>query len=172
MRQCRCPFLYFSEQERKLLRSAIFSLFLRVRKELKRNSSVVNRLRWHRRCPMSGWWTVVQRSSTQYGQSRRLSNIPIHAWDRSRQRPMRWCCRGMQIEVALGSRLGECVCVLWWTNLTTCDVSASLGAFICQIHARKRNHFVDSGPEVRVRCGKWKRQLCVNIQNKSKNDIP
>ena len=37
--------------------------------------------RWR---PMSGWWKEVQRSSTQYGQSTRLLNIPIHVWGRSR----------------------------------------------------------------------------------------
>ena len=47
----------------------------------------------------------------------------------------------------------ERVCELRRMDLTTCDVSASLGALICQIHARKVNHFVDSGPEVCVRCG-------------------
>ena len=26
---------------------------------------------------------------------------------------------------------------------------------------KKINRFVDSGPEVRIRCGKWKRKLCV-----------
>ena len=59
----------------------------------------------------------------------------------------------MQTEVALGQRSGEHVCVLRWMDLTTCDVSASPGALICQIHARKKNRFVDSGPEVCVRCG-------------------
>ena len=63
------------------------------------------------------------------------------------------CGRGTQTEVALGQRSGECVCVLWWTDLTTYDVSESLGALLCQIHARKINHFVDSGPEVCVRYG-------------------
>ena len=71
------------------------------------------------------------------------------------------CSRGMQTEVALGQRSGERVCVLWWTNLTTCDVSASPRALTCQIRARKINCFVDSGPEVRVRYDEWKRQLCV-----------
>ena len=41
---------------------------------------------------------------------------------------------------------------LWWTHLTACDVSASLGALICQIHARKIKGFVDDGPDVRIRC--------------------
>ena len=102
---------------------------------------------------MSGWWTEVQRSSTQYGRSKRLSSIPIHAWDKLRQRLTSRCGRGTQTEVALGQRLGERVCVLWWTNLTTCDVSASPRVLICQIHARKINHFVDNGPKVRIRCG-------------------
>ena len=35
---------------------------------------------------------------------------------------------------------------------------------------KKINHFVDSGLEVHVRCGEWKRQLCV--KNKTKNEIP
>ena len=82
------------------------------------------------------------------------------------------CGRGMQIEVALGQRSRERVCVLRWTDLTTCDVSASLGVVLCQIHARKINHFVDNGPEVRVRCSGWSRQLCVKIQNKTKNGVP
>ena len=69
--------------------------------------------------------------------------------------------------MALGQRLGEHVCVLRWMALTTYDVSASPGALICQIHARKINHFVDNGPEVRVRCGGWRRQLCVKMQENS-----
>ena len=36
------------------------------------------------------------------GWSRWLLIILIHAWDRSRQRHMRWYSRGMKIEVALG----------------------------------------------------------------------
>ena len=133
---------------------------------------MVNRLRWHMRCTMSGQWTKVQRSSAQYGQSRRLSNIPIHAWGRSRQRLMSQCDRGTQTKVALRQRSREHVCALWWTNLTTCDVSASPGALIYQIHARKRNYFVYSDLEIHVRCGGWKRELCVKIENKSKIDIP
>ena len=65
--------------------------------------------------------------------------------------------RGMQNEVALRQRSREHVCVLQWTDLTTCDVSASPGEFICQMHARKRNCFVDSVLEFRVRCDGWKR---------------
>ena len=74
--------------------------------------------------------------------------------------------------MALGQRSGERVCVLWSTNLTTYDVSASLGEILCQIHAREINRFVGNGPEVRVRCSGWRRQLCVKIQNKTKNGIP
>ena len=121
---------------------------------------------------MSGWWIVVQRSSTQYGRSRRLSNIPIHVWDRWRQRLMSRCGRGTQTEVALRQRSRECVCVLQWTDLTTYDVSASTGAVLCQIHARKINCFVDNGPEVYIRCGRWERQLCIKIQKSKKNSIP
>ena len=55
--------------------------------------------------------------------------------------------------MALGQKSGEHVCVLWWMNLTTCDVSTSLEAFICQIHARKIKGFVDDGLDVRIRCG-------------------
>ena len=60
---------------------------------------------------------------------------------------------GTQNEVALGQRSREHVCVLWWANLTTCDVSASPGALICQIHARKIKGFVDNGSIVHIRCG-------------------
>ena len=91
-------------------------------------------------------------SSTQYGQNIRLSNIPIHAWDRSQQRPASWCRKDTQTEVALKQRSGEHVCVLWWMNFTTCNMSTSSKEFICQINVRKINGFVDSGPEVRVRC--------------------
>ena len=102
---------------------------------------------------MSGWWIEVQRSSTQYGQSKRLSNIPIPVWEISWQRLARRCDKGTQTEVALGHRSGERVCVLRWTDLTTCDVSASPWTLICQIHGRKIKGFVDNGPEVCVRCG-------------------
>ena len=60
------------------------------------------------------------------------------------------------------------MCVLRWTDLTTCDVSASPREVLCQIHARKINHFVDNGTDIRVRCDEWRRQFCVKIQNKSK----
>ena len=45
------------------------------------------------------------------------------------------------------------VCELQWMDLTTYDVSASSREFICQICARKINHFVENGLEIRVRCG-------------------
>ena len=70
----------------------------------------------------------------------------------------------MQTKVAIGKRSVEHVCVLWWMDLTTCDVSASPGAFICQIHAHEIICFVDNGPDVYVRCGRRSRQLCVKIQ--------
>ena len=54
---------------------------------------------------------------------------------------------GSQIEVR------RAMCELWWMELTTCDVSASPGALICQIHARKINRFVENGPEIHIRCG-------------------
>ena len=59
----------------------------------------------------------------------------------------------MQNKTALGQRSGERVCELQWTDLTTCNVSASPGALLCQIHIRKINGFGDDGPDVRVRCG-------------------
>ena len=98
-------------------------------------------------------WTVVQMSFVEYGRSKWLLNIPIHAQDRLWQRHASWCGRGTQTEVVLRQRLGEHVCVLWWTDLTTCDVSANLGAVIFQIRTRKVNHLQENGPEVRVRCG-------------------
>ena len=64
------------------------------------------------------------------------------------------------------------MCVLRWIELNTCDMNASMGEIICQIHARKINHFVDNGPEICIRCGGWRRQLCVKIQNKEKNGDP
>ena len=45
------------------------------------------------------------------------------------------------------------MCVLRWMELTTCDVSASLRALICQIHTREIKGFVDDGPDVHVRFG-------------------
>ena len=37
MRRCRCPFLYFSERERKQLRLTIFSFFFSQTQSLKEN---------------------------------------------------------------------------------------------------------------------------------------
>ena len=67
--------------------------------------------------------------------------------------------------MALEQRSGERVCVLRWTDLTTCDVSASPGELICQIHARKIKGFVDDGLDVHVRCG---RKDNYKYKNKSK----
>ena len=53
----------------------------------------------------------------------------------------------------LSDRGQESVCELRWMDLTTCDVSASPGAVLCQTHARKINRFVDNGPGIHVRCG-------------------
>ena len=52
------------------------------------------------------------------------------------------------------SKIGqESMCELRWMDLTTCDVSASPRVVLCQIHARKINHFVDNGLKViRVVC--------------------
>ena len=72
----------------------------------------------------------------------------------------------MQNGVALRERLGERVCVLWWMNLTTCDVCTSSKEFICQIHVRKINCFVDDGLDVRVRCGEKD-----NYKYKNKNIV-
>ena len=43
----------------------------------------------------------------------------------------------MQTKVAFGQRSGERVCVLWWTEFTTYDVSTSPRALTFQIRARK-----------------------------------
>ena len=70
--------------------------------------------------------------------------------------------------MALEQRLGERVCVLQWTNLTTCDVSTSPEALICQIHARQIKGFVDDGPDVCVRCGgkdKYKNKSKITFLN-------
>ena len=83
--------------------------------------------------------------------------------------------RGSRVDAAearksrwLLDRGQESVCVLRWTDLTTCDVSTSPGALLCKIHARKINHLVDNGPAVRVRCGEWRRHLCVKYKIKVK----
>ena len=72
----------------------------------------------------------------------------------------------------LSDRGQESVGVLQWMDLTTCDVSKSPKEFICWICVRKINRFVDNGPEIRIRCSGWRRQLCVKIQNKTKNGDP
>ena len=69
--------------------------------------------------------------------------------------------KGTQTEVALRQRLGEHVCVLRWTDLTTCDVSASSGALICQIHEKEMIHLLDDGLDICIRCGGRSRQLCI-----------
>ena len=45
--------------------------------------------------------------------------------------------------------------------MTTCDVSASLEAVICQIHEKEMICFPDDGPEIHIRCGGWSRRLYV-----------
>ena len=153
------PFHILQRVGREASTPGYLFIVLGVRKELKQNSSMVNQLLWHRQYPMSGWWKEVQRSSTQYGWSRRLSNIPIHAWDRSRQRPARRCGRGTQTEVALGQRSEERVCVnVDEIDHIRCEYK-SKGIYMPN-KCKKRNRFMDSGPEVCVRCSKPKRQLC------------
>ena len=56
------------------------------------------------------------------------------------------------------------MCELQWMDLTTCDVSVSPEAVICQIHVREIIYFLDNGLEIRVRCGGWIRQLYVEIK--------
>ena len=56
------------------------------------------------------------------------------------------------------------MCELWWTDLSTCDVSASPEVVICQRHANKMIRLLDNGPEIRIRCSGWSRQLCVKIK--------
>ena len=60
------------------------------------------------------------------------------------------------------------MCESWWTDLTTCGVSASPEAIICQMHAKEMIRPPDDGPEIRIRCGGWIRQLYA----KNKNDVP
>ena len=55
--------------------------------------------------------------------------------------------------------------------MTTCDVSTSRGALICQIHEIKIKGFVDDGPDVHVRCGgkdnyKYKNKSKITILNR------
>ena len=47
------------------------------------------------------------------------------------------------------------MCELWWTDLTTCDVSASPEAVICQIHAKEMIHLSNDGLDIYIRCGGW-----------------
>ena len=58
------------------------------------------------------------------------------------------------------------VCELWWMDLTTCDVSASPKAVICQMHAKEMIYIPNDGMNIHIRCGGWSRQL------KNKNDVP
>ena len=56
------------------------------------------------------------------------------------------------------------MCELWWMELTTYDVSASLEAVICQMHAKEMIRPLGDGPDIHVRCGGWIRQLYVEIK--------
>ena len=51
------------------------------------------------------------------------------------------------------------MCDLRWTDLTTCDVSASSEVVICQMHAKEMIRLPDDGLEIRIRCGGQSRQL-------------
>ena len=102
---------------------------------------------------MSGQWTEVQRSSAQYGWSIRLSNIPIHAWDRLWHRHANR--GGSRTEVRRA-----CVCV----------VVDELDHMRCEYKSegidmpntcKKNKLFVDDGPDVHAKCDEWKTQLCV-----------
>ena len=53
-------------------------------------------------------------------------------------------------------------------DLTTCDMSASMDAVICQIHAKEMICSPSNGLEIRIRCGGWIRQLYA----KNQNDVP
>ena len=64
------------------------------------------------------------------------------------------------------------MCVLWWKNLTACNVSASLGVFICQICIIKVNCFVDNGPKVHVTDVDEEDNYVLKYKIKVKNDIP
>ena len=55
------------------------------------------------------------------------------------------------------------MCELWWTNLTTCDVSASPEAVICQIHAKEMMCLLGDRPESRIRCGGQGRWLKIKM---------
>ena len=60
------------------------------------------------------------------------------------------------------------MCELWWMELTTCDVSASSEAVICQMNAKEMIHPLDVGMEICIRCSGWIRQLYA----KNQNDVP
>ena len=72
--------------------------------------------------------------------------------------------RGTQSKVALGKRLGELCVSCGVTNLTTCDVSASLEVFICQMHAKEMIRPMGNCMGTRIRCGGWIRQLYAKIK--------
>ena len=56
------------------------------------------------------------------------------------------------------------MCELWWMDLTTCDVSASLEVVICQIHAKEMIRLSDDGPEICIRCSGRSRWLYAIIK--------
>ena len=60
------------------------------------------------------------------------------------------------------------MCELLWMELTTCDVSASPEAVICQMHAKEMIHPLGNGLGTYIRCGGWSGHLCV----KNQNDVP
>ena len=62
---------------------------------------------------------------------------------------------GSQIEVKRA-----CVCVAM-DKLDYMRCECKFGGTYMPNTCKKRNHFVDSGLEVHVRCSEWKRQLCV-----------
>ena len=47
------------------------------------------------------------------------------------------------------------MCELWWMDLTTCDVSASMEAVICLIHAKEMICPSGDGPDTHIRCSGW-----------------
>ena len=63
----------------------------------------------------------------------------------------------MKTEVALGQRSGECVCVAL-DKLDYMQCECKSGGIYMPNTCKKRNRFVESGPEVHVRCGKKKGQ--------------
>ena len=62
------------------------------------------------------------------------------------------------------TKVRRAMCELWWTELTTCDVSVSLEAFICQIHAKEMIGPLDDGSKTSVRCDGKIRQLNVEMK--------